>query len=144
MKFCEKEDFEFPKLPSCMIYFLIRGEEVVYVGQTTRGIVRPLSHIDKEFDSIKVLYVERDKLDETEGYFIAKYKPIYNIKMTGYFRLLAARDKIRDATGISDFTVTNLKKECKKLGINMQMMNGLCYISSNDIQSVILDLKEVG
>lgn len=141
MKFSEKEDFEFPRLPSCMVYFLLLDDEVVYVGQTTRGIVRPLSHFDKDFNGIKAIFVDREKLDEMEGYFIAKYKPKYNIKMTGYFRLLSARDKIRNATGMSDFTVTKLKKECQKLGINMQMLNGLCYISSKDIDTVISDLK---
>lgn len=141
MKFCEKEDYEFPKLPNCMVYFLLLDDEVVYVGQTTRGIVRPLSHFDKDFNGIKVIFVDREKLDEVEGYFIAKYKPVYNSKMTGYLRLLSARDKIRAATELHDFTVTKLKKECKKLGINMQTLNGLCYISLKDIQSVIEDLK---
>ena len=28
-----------------MVYFLLKDEEVVYVGKTTKGIVRPLSHL---------------------------------------------------------------------------------------------------
>lgn len=141
MKFCEKEDFSFPPLPNCMIYFLLQGEEVVYVGQTTKGIVRPLSHSDKQFDGIKVLFVDKEDLDETEGYFIAKYKPKYNSKITGYFRLITARDKIREATGIESFTVCNLRKKCDKLDIDICSLNGLSYINGHDVERIIFDLK---
>ena len=78
---------------------------------------------------------------EAEGYFIAKYKPKYNYKITGYFRLIIARDKIREATGIEYFTVLDLRKKCEKLDIDICSLNGLSYINRNDVDRIICDLK---
>lgn len=142
LKFCEKEDFSFLPLPNCMVYFLLQGEEVVYVGQTTTGVVRPLSHKDKQFDQIKVLFVDKDDLDEAEGYFIAKYKPKYNTKLTGHFRLLTARDKIREKAGDHSFTVRDLRKKCQTIGIDIVSINGLSYITGRDIDMIVADMKE--
>lgn len=141
MKFCEKEDFSFPDLPNCMVYFLLKDEEVVYVGKTTKGIVRPLSHNDKDFDSIKVLFVGEPDLDSVESHFIAKYRPKYNSKLPGYFRLFAARNAIREEANSASFSVATLKRECKKLNINILDLNGLAYISAQDVRKIICELK---
>lgn len=61
------------------VYFLLYDEEVVYVGQTTNGINRPLSHIkDKNFNKIRLIYCNTEQLGEIEQKFILKYDPIYN------------------------------------------------------------------
>lgn len=61
------------------VYFLLFDEEVVYVGQTTAGISRPLAHIkDKNFNKIRLIYCNTEQLGELEQKFILKYEPIYN------------------------------------------------------------------
>lgn len=61
------------------VYFLLYEEDVVYVGQTTAGIQRPLNHIkDKNFNKIKIIYCSIEELGELEQKFIIKYNPIYN------------------------------------------------------------------
>lgn len=61
------------------IYFLIKNDEVVYVGQTKRGLARIYNHEEKEWDSFYFVKVENQKdLLKKEKYFINKYKPIYN------------------------------------------------------------------
>lgn len=84
MKFDETGNIlTFSHCDKCFIYFLLQGDEVVYVGQTTTGLSRPFAHQDKEFDYIKALPFPHEKLDEAEDYYISKYKPIYN-KMRNY------------------------------------------------------------
>lgn len=62
-----------------MIYFLIKNDEVVYVGQSINGIKRPIHHYDKDFDYFTFVNVrDRNKLDELENYYITKYEPKYN------------------------------------------------------------------
>lgn len=60
------------------IYFLMKDEEVVYIGQTCRGIERPLSHRDKDFDNFYMKPVSIELLDKKEREYILKYNPIYN------------------------------------------------------------------
>lgn len=65
---------------ACGIYFLISGEEVVYVGQSKYSIQsRIKSHIkDKTFDRYYIIPCAIDELDYLETKFIAEYTPIYN------------------------------------------------------------------
>lgn len=60
------------------IYFLLQGDEVVYVGQTRKGLSRPFTHDDKIYDNIKILFCDKDNLNMLEAEFIVKYEPIYN------------------------------------------------------------------
>lgn len=66
------------------IYFLYRGTELVYIGQTTHLLPRLGNHIDdnsKEFDFYKFLEINGNiNLDSIERDYIMKYKPIYNIQ----------------------------------------------------------------
>ena len=68
----------FSNIKKCFIYFLLQGNEVVYVGQTRAGLSRPYSHTDKEFDTIKLIPCSLDELDFLEDKFISKYLPKYN------------------------------------------------------------------
>ena len=61
------------------IYFLIKENKVVYVGQTEFGLKRILSHIpEKDFDTIKTIRCDKENLNEMEIAYIVKYQPIYN------------------------------------------------------------------
>lgn len=65
----------------CMIYFLIYKKEIVYIGKTTRGNLRILSHISnkiKPFDSFFSFRCARKILEQTEMDYILKIKPKYN------------------------------------------------------------------
>jgi hypothetical protein len=65
----------------CFIYFLIRNNEIVYVGQTKQGIPRIFQHFNtKEYDSYSVCKCNEDELNELEAHYIIKLHPIYNSK----------------------------------------------------------------
>lgn len=84
------EDFDFDnchvlykrQLLTNYIYFLIKNEEVVYVGQTSKGISKINQHLDnKDFDIVYVLRVEdKNELNKLKKFYVSKYKPIYNKK----------------------------------------------------------------
>lgn len=65
------------------IYFLLKNEKVVYIGQTEYGLKRILCHVtDKHFDTIKILKCDKEHLNEIETELIAKYQPNYNKSLT--------------------------------------------------------------
>lgn len=77
----EKFDYEY-KLQDVYypcIYFLIKKDKVVYVGQTEFGLKRILSHItEKDFDTIKTIKCVKENLNQMEIAYIVKYQPTYN------------------------------------------------------------------
>ena len=121
MKFSEVNEnvITLPKYQNCFVYFLLKGGEVIYVGQTNNGLIRPLSHRDKDFDEIKILYCSAEELDLIEDKYIQKYKPVYN-KQSNYavrWGLKRVRDSIRRQTALTNYTIPRLKKVLKKLNI---------------------------
>jgi hypothetical protein len=66
-------------LTTCAVYFLMSGDEVVYVGQTTNLYARIGGHReDKVWDRILFLPTPRKDLDATERHWIATLRPKYN------------------------------------------------------------------
>ena len=119
MVFNESGEFiTFSRSDNCFIYFLLNGNNVVYVGQTSMGISRPFSHHDKEYDSIKALPCPKDELDTVEDFYIAKYKPKYN-KSRNYntiFSLKKTKSLIRKYYN-PDFNLWDLRKILSRLNI---------------------------
>lgn len=66
---------------SCGIYFLIKHDEVVYVGQSTTIHSRVLTHRAcwKDFDSYTYIPCAIDQLNDLERYYIRLLKPCLNI-----------------------------------------------------------------
>lgn len=76
----------YPSHPPC-IYFLIEGEEVVYVGQSICLEQRLATHSrEKAFDRVAYLQVEREDLNAVESAFIRYLKPRLN-GLTGLRRV---------------------------------------------------------
>ncbi len=65
----------------CGVYFLIDGDEVVYVGQSVNVAARILQHIadkTKQFSRACYVPVHPDDLDETERSLITLFAPRHN------------------------------------------------------------------
>lgn len=142
MEFSEKSYFSFPALPNNFIYFLIDGDEVVYIGKTTQGVFRPLSHKDKKYDKIEIVLVPNGTLDQKEGEYINKYLPKYNLLISGYVSFLKARDLLRKRTGIRNLTVWDVKWAIKKSGVNATTLNSISYISPDDLLIIQKTIQE--
>lgn len=65
------------------VYFLLDGEEVVYVGSSRNGVRRIIYHIGRfEFDSAAVLPVHENERVAKEYYYIRHMQPKHNTSGT--------------------------------------------------------------
>nr|DAW58867.1 MAG TPA: UvrABC system protein C [Caudoviricetes sp.] len=126
------EDFDFDnchvlykrQLLTNYIYFLIKNEEVVYVGQTSKGLCRIYQHLDnKVFDKVYLLKVEdKNDLNKLELFYIFKYKPLYNksYKVANTMvSLKKVRNYLRDILKDDSLTVVDVRKILKKYDIKI-------------------------
>jgi len=69
----------------CGVYFLIDGDEIVYVGQSTNIHSRIAQHNDKKFDKFTFVECEQSALNMVESIFIHTYRPKLNlVRVAGY------------------------------------------------------------
>ena len=126
--------------PETFVYFLTRRGEVVYVGQTRKGMARPLSHkYDKDFDGIYIMPCEENMLDFVESKYIVKYKPEYNktLNLEYYYSLLKARNTIRRKSNQPSYSITDLKRDFRRMGIIPEIVDGVLYIKTDDVLKII-------
>lgn len=74
-----------PAVSAVGVYFLIREEEIVYVGQSNNIHARISYHMqctNKKFDSFSYINVPLERLNNVESHYIEKFEPEYN--RTGY------------------------------------------------------------
>jgi hypothetical protein len=68
-----------PKENLSVIYFLIKDNTIVYVGQSITGTNRIVNHKkDKDFDSYSFIPIPKELLNETEQSYIRTFMPSYN------------------------------------------------------------------
>jgi len=70
-----------PAKPDCGIYFLIEGNEIVYVGQSIDCDLRVRRHIfegEKVFSRYHIMPCHQDHLNLYEAYCLWKFQPKYN------------------------------------------------------------------
>lgn len=145
--------------PEVFIYYLLKNEEVVYVGQTTQGLSRPFSHIhDKDFDEVKIIGCKNDDLNSKEAKAITKYKPKYNkimidsysiypfkkmLKARYYYlgcednfeRILLEKMNIKSKHGV--LSVHTICEIAKALGITLITLNGTEFIPKIQATKII-------
>lgn len=148
MKFNEanKNIINFEVKTFSAIYFLLFHNEVVYVGQTTQGIIRPLSHKDKVYDSIKILPTDESSLDYAEDFFISKYVPKYNKSRNWkvFFTINRVKKKLSEDLGIK-VTLRDTRKWINNFNIRIE--RDLCYdidgITEKEYNQLIAKIKTV-
>jgi len=67
--------------PKCGIYFLIKNNNIIYVGQSIDIWSRVMTHsldIEKDFDYFSCHFCDKPYLDELELKYILKFKPSLN------------------------------------------------------------------
>ena len=69
--------YQLPNYPG--VYFLRRGETVIYIGGSQNAAVRLAAHVGKkDFDSVLVMSVEESNVRQVERYWIRRLKPELN------------------------------------------------------------------
>ena len=151
MKFNEpgKDIKSFPNVSDSLIYFLLDGEDVVYVGQTHHGLRRPFQHFDKDFTEIKFFHCPPEELDYWEDCYIQKYQPIYNKQCNYKMRwgLYRIRNQIRKYK-FPKYTMWDLRTVLKDLMIVPQrdLYNNKETVSFNEYKRIMqyLDIDSKG
>jgi hypothetical protein len=125
------------------IYFLIKDNKVVYVGQSIHGLSRIFTHKDKDFDFYCFIKCSKEKLNKYEALNIFYYKPKYNKTLNEeFFSIEMIRNRLKKV-GIKSpyFYKNNIKKIIKEKNIKTYNFNfGCIYIDSCDFDLI---LKEV-
>lgn len=81
----------------CGVYFLFDGDELVYIGKTTKFELRLSSHmLKKVFDSYVFVKVPLHILHEEEKKHIMHYKPKYNTEWNRAERVRLGKIKARE------------------------------------------------
>lgn len=68
------------KIRNC-IYFLIKNDQIVYVGQCGNGLARISDHLcddSKEFDCYTTIQCDKEEISELEAEYIVKFNPELN------------------------------------------------------------------
>lgn len=140
MKFNEPNSIKLDKLSDTLIYFLLDKENnVIYVGQTTQGIFRPLMHKDKDFEYIRIIQCSSSELDILENFYILKYTPKYNKQPNHHESISLNRVKIiiREKCNLPRFDKRRLKSLISILNIKTYTIDTNIYILKNDVQKII-------
>lgn len=141
-EFEEKNAITIPVNYKSFIYFLLKNNIVVYVGQTKRGLFRPFSHKDKDYDEMKIILCEEKILNDLEDKFIIKYKPKYNRTVNNSYSLINVRNRIRRKFN-NKITVLGVKKIIKFMNIKLFEYNGNLYINNDDYEKIIKYIERV-
>lgn len=140
MELKEQGCYIIEKPPRCFVYFLLdENDDVVYVGQTKRGLIRATEHRDdKEYSKIALLPCCETELNLTESKYIEKYQPKYN-KQHGKANcsMMNARNTIREHIGNDDYSMNDLKKDVDNLNIKPFVINLKACISASDVERII-------
>lgn len=63
---------------ACGVYFLVKDNEIAYIGQSINIASRITQHRDKDFDSVSYVACHKNELDILESLYILAYQPILN------------------------------------------------------------------
>ena len=80
----QKKSVKTDEFSSCLIYFLLNKDKIVYVGQSKRGMLRIFDHVcnnnaaKKNFDSYAIKPCTEEEMQDAEAFYIMKFKPVYN------------------------------------------------------------------
>lgn len=115
------------------IYFLICGDEIVYIGKSINCRARVAFHESegvKDFDSYAIFVVDNiDELGKYEAANIMHHKPKYNMALPGESIYKTALS-IRKMYG---HTAYMLKKMCKNGELESKVFNGIVYYNSSQL-----------
>ncbi len=144
MKFEESGCKKIERLRETFVYFLLKDEEVIYVGQTKAGISRLSAHGDKDYDEIYVMYCDDSELDYLEDKYITKYKPKYNKQPNYYMNISMQRVKkaARRYSGIDNLNIYTVRRVCKALEIEPFAINATVYVKCPDAVRIVRFIVE--
>ena len=77
-----------PFIKRCGIYFLVKDDEIIYIGQSINIPARLAQHVNKHFDRVFVLECSQSELNTVERIYLNHFRP----RLNG-FRIRKAKQK---------------------------------------------------
>lgn len=127
------------------IYFLLKDNKIVYVGQTKNGFNRIINHLHNrtiDFDSFHFINIkDTDRLNEIELKYILKFNPKYNKSISSIIPSAdyISMDKLKKIIKDKVHTCYKIKiiNIAEKLKLNTIKFNGSNYFLKIDIPVLI-------
>lgn len=140
MKFEEDRNITtVPNVCKPIIFFLLDDGEVVYIGQSKNGLRSAYQDTTRVFDSVSFFTCEEDELDKIQADMILKYQPRYNRTLPGriYFSFRKTRELVRQDPSFKTFSLFDLKKMIKKIGLTVYAFDGVSYINAESFEKIL-------
>lgn len=121
-----------------IIYFLIRDNEIVYVGQSKHGLHRITTHVNTnkiQFDSYSYIEVKEEDMNKIEAFYILKFCPEYNKFLpnnTNEYTSISKTKKMLKDLGWSRKRFINKWIKMKKVNVYFRR-----YFKTKEINKVI-------
>ena len=108
------------------VYFLLKGSEIVFVGQSTDVLIRIAQHWaqkEKQFDAYYIVECPVSEFNLVQAYFIYKFKPLHN-------NSLPSQEMFKSLSQINSIFDTNLTQIKKFIRLNgIEDRNGFYKLS---------------
>jgi hypothetical protein len=115
-----------------IVYCLIHNDEVVYVGQSRKGLARAYAHDEFGWERIFIVpCASQEELDSVESQHIAALKPRHNASLRGDFISLNA---LKADIGK---TIYEIKRAIRTERVATTAFNCKTYINKNDILKIV-------
>ena len=135
------------RVNEAILYALIKDGEIVYVGQTRKGVIRILSHVgNKDFDSYTVMDMEffeenedfywDEMLDFHEEELIVRLNPKLNRSIKGCVFMSVAQIQKH-----YDMSYWNVIKILKSSDIKRYIFNSKIYYHFEDVDRLIYEQR---
>lgn len=124
-----------------IVYFLLKGDEIVYIGSTHNLNFRLEYHLrTKDFDSFYYVQTKDDKtMLQVEAENIINYCPKYNKIFNEQFITISYLKTYLKKIGYES-NKKEIRKVIEKLSIKTYPFNNLNYIKKEDVKNIIYTL----
>ena len=127
------------------IYFLLKNNKVVYVGQTNNIFNRIKEHKkNKDFDNVAYITTTKNKVNYLENYYIIKYEPFYNELSTNSKCMSSAYiiKKIRENYNQKEVSFEEIIQFIKKSEYKDILDRKDCIVIKKKYLNLINDIKK--
>lgn len=128
------------------VYFLLKQNKVIYVGQSKSLKNRLMAHSDKDFDDMSFICVPEHSLNDVEAFYIVKFNPELNRAIpssnlyVGTGKVRSMMIEILDSTAVKMINDVEVAYETKK-GLNPKYKQKT-YIKSTDSETLISKFRK--
>ncbi len=128
------------------IYFLTKGDDVIYVGQSSNLKNRLGGHRDKDYDGISFISVPEHAMNDVEAHYIVKFNPelnnalpssnLYVSKGNVRSQMIAIIDELVSGA-IDEIEISYETKKSRNPKYKQKQ-----YIKSSDCKSIVSKFKK--